>query len=141
MLNDSKKSNKDFWHIWTNHSTMKYFKFLHSVFSVWKLESLINNSKGLAKTKLKSKSSSWVTFVKCSINCKYSSTWASLVAQQCRICLQRRSCRFDPWAGKIPWRRAWQPTPVILSGESHGQRSLVGYNPQGCKESDMTKAT
>ena len=34
--------------------------------------------------------------------------------------------RFDPWAGKIPWRRAWQPTPVLLPGESHGQRSLVG---------------
>ena len=32
--------------------------------------------------------------------------------------------RFDPWVGKIPWRKAWQPTPVFLSGESHGQRSL-----------------
>ena len=31
---------------------------------------------------------------------------------------------FDPWVGKIPWRRAWQPTPVFLSGEFHGQRSL-----------------
>ena len=37
------------------------------------------------------------------------------------------------WVGKIPWRRAWQPTPVFLPGESHGQRSLVGYNPWGCK--------
>ena len=36
---------------------------------------------------------------------------------------------FDPWDGKIPWRRAWQPTPVFLPGESHGQRSLVGYSP------------
>ena len=36
---------------------------------------------------------------------------------------------FDPWVGKIPWRRAWQPTPVVLPGESHGQRSLAGYNP------------
>ena len=42
---------------------------------------------------------------------------------------------------KIPWRRAWQPTPVFLPGESHRQRSLVGYSPQGCKESDMTKVT
>ena len=32
---------------------------------------------------------------------------------------------FDPWVGKIPWRRKWQPTPVFLLGESHGQRSLV----------------
>ena len=35
----------------------------------------------------------------------------------------------DPWVGKIPWRRAWQPTPVFLLGESHAQRSLVGYSP------------
>ena len=40
---------------------------------------------------------------------------------------------FDPWAKKIPWRRKWQPTPVSLPGESHGQRSLVGYSPPGCK--------
>ena len=37
--------------------------------------------------------------------------------------------RFDSWVGKTPWRRAWQPTPVFLPGESHGQRSLVGYRP------------
>ena len=49
--------------------------------------------------------------------------------------------RFDPWVRKILWRRAWQPTPVVLPGESHGQRSLVGYNPQGPKESDMTEVT
>ena len=33
------------------------------------------------------------------------------------------------WVGKIPWRRAWQPNPVFLTGESHGQRSLAGYGP------------
>ena len=42
---------------------------------------------------------------------------------------------------KIPWSRKWQPTPVFLPGKSHGQRSLVGYSPQGHKESDMTKRT
>ena len=40
-----------------------------------------------------------------------------------------------------PWRRAWQPTPVFLPGESHGQRSLVSYSMWGCKESDMTEAS
>ena len=45
----------------------------------------------------------------------------------------------DPWVGKIPWRRAWQPTPVLLPGESHGQKSLVGYSPWGRKESDTTE--
>ena len=42
----------------------------------------------------------------------------------------------DPWVWRIPWRRAWQPTPVFLPGESHGQRCLVGYSPWGCKESN-----
>ena len=57
---------------------------------------------------------------------------ASLVAQwkkghlQCR---RHRRCRLDPWVGKIPGRRAWQPAPVLLPGKSHGQRSLAGYSP------------
>jgi len=48
---------------------------------------------------------------------------------------------FDPLVRNTPWRRAWQPTPVFLPGESQGQRSLVGYNPQGRKELDTTEAT
>ena len=47
--------------------------------------------------------------------------------------------RFDSWVRKIPWRRAWQPTPVFLPGESHGQRSLVGFSPKICKGSDRTE--
>ena len=50
-------------------------------------------------------------------------------------------CRCDPWVGKIPRRRAWQPTPVFLPGESHRQRSLVGYSPWGRKEPDRTEVT
>ena len=46
---------------------------------------------------------------------------------------------FDPWVGKIPWRRKWQPTPIFLPEEFHGQRSLAGYNSWGHKESDMTE--
>ena len=53
---------------------------------------------------------------------------AFLVAQMVRICLQSRRPGFDPWVRKIPWRREWQPTPVFLPGESHGQKSLVGYS-------------
>ena len=45
----------------------------------------------------------------------------------------------SPWVGKVPWRRWWQPTPAFLPGESHGQRSLAGYCPQGCKEVDRTE--
>ena len=52
---------------------------------------------------------------------------------------QCRRHGFDPWVGKIPWRRKWQPTPVFLPGKSHGQRSLVGYRSWGCKELDTTE--
>ena len=45
--------------------------------------------------------------------------------------LQCRRRRFDPWAGKIPWRRKWQPAPVFCPGKSHGQRGLVGYIVHG----------
>ena len=56
-----------------------------------------------------------------------------------RICLQCGRPRFDPWVGKIPWRRKWQPIPVLLPGEFHGGRSLASYSPWGHKESDMTE--
>ena len=45
----------------------------------------------------------------------------------------------DPWVRKAPWRRAGQPTPVFLPGESHGRRSLAGCSPRGHKESDTTE--
>ena len=40
---------------------------------------------------------------------------------------------FDPWIGKIPWSRKWQPAPVSLPGKFHGQRSVAGYSPWDCK--------
>ena len=46
---------------------------------------------------------------------------------------------FNPWVGKIPWRRKWQPTLVFLPGEFHEQRSLAGYSPWGHKQSDTTE--
>ena len=46
---------------------------------------------------------------------------------------------FHLWVGKIPWRRKRQPTPILLPGKSHGQRSLAAYSPCGCKELDTTK--
>ena len=56
---------------------------------------------------------------------------------QCR----RYETQFDNLVSKIPWSRKWQPTPVFLPGESHGQRNLADYSPQGRKESDMTEVT
>ena len=56
-------------------------------------------------------------------------------------CRRHRRHEFDPWVGKIPWRSKRQPTPIFLTGESHGPRSLAGYSPWGCKESNTTEAT
>ena len=62
-------------------------------------------------------------------------SWASLVAQP----VKNLPAMQDPWVGKIPWRRALQPTPEFLPGESHGQRILLGCSPWGHRESDMTE--
>ena len=48
---------------------------------------------------------------------------------------------FDPWVGKIPWSRAWKPTPVFLLVELLGQKRLVGYSPQHREELDTMKVT
>ena len=60
------------------------------------------------------------------------------LACQCR---RRKRHGFDPWVGKIPSRRKRQPAPVFRPGESHGQRSLVVYNPWGHKESNTNEHT
>ena len=54
-------------------------------------------------------------------------------------CRRHKRHGFDPWVGKVPWRRAWQPTPVFSPGEFRGQRSLVGYSPEGHKEVNKTE--
>ena len=46
-------------------------------------------------------------------------------------CRKLKRLGFNPWVEKIPWRKAWQSTPVCLPGKSHGQRSLAGYSPWG----------
>ena len=53
---------------------------------------------------------------------------------KCRRCKRRR---FDPWDGKIPWSKEWEPMSVFLPGKFHGQRNLAGYSPQSHKESDI----
>ena len=52
---------------------------------------------------------------------------------------ESKRCGFNPWVGKIPWSKKWQPTPVFLPGKSHGRRSLVGLQSRGRKESDTTE--
>ena len=66
-------------------------------------------------------------------------TLASLLAQMVKNLPAMQETWVRSRVGKIPCRRRWQPTPVLLPGESHGQRSLTGYSPGSCKESDMTE--
>ena len=53
-------------------------------------------------------------------------------------CRRHKRCGFDPWVGKIPQRRKWQPTYVFLPGKPHAQRSLAGYSPWGHKKQSKT---
>ena len=66
-------------------------------------------------------------------------SWGSLVVQMVKRLSAMRETQVQSLGREDPWRRKWQPTPVSLPGESHGWRSLVGYSPQGRKESDTTE--
>jgi len=66
--------------------------------------------------------------------------WASPVNPPAVQETQKRH-GLDTWVGKIPWRRTWQPTPVFFPGKFRGLRSLAGYSPCGCTESDLIEAT
>ena len=61
--------------------------------------------------------------------------WLSRKEPSCQCSL----CGFNPWVRNIPWRRKWQPTPVFLPGESHGQKSLAGYSPWDRRECDTAE--
>ena len=65
-------------------------------------------------------------------------SWTSLVAQMIKNLPVMQETWTDAWVGRIPWRKAWQPTPVFLPGEFHGQESLVDYR-HGVAELDMTE--
>ena len=65
----------------------------------------------------------WATFTHSLMHILVLTWWLDGKESAC----QCKRCGFDPWVGKIPWRRKWQPTPVFLPGKSHGQRSLAGY--------------
>ena len=64
-----------------------------------------------------------------------------LVAQMVKNPPAMQETRVQSLSQNHPWRREWLPSPVFLPGESRGQRSLTGYSPWGCKESDTTEAT
>ena len=66
--------------------------------------------------------------------CIYGASQVVLVVRNPPACRRHKRHGFDPWVGKIPWRRKWQSTLVFLLRKSYGQRNLVGYSPGGFKE-------
>ena len=76
---------------------------------------------------IKSNHISWISFKK---KKTYMYNWVWFLKW---LSSTESSYGFDPWVGKIPWRRKWQPTPVFLPGKSHGQRGLEGHSLQGLK--------
>ena len=75
-------------------------------------------------------------FVLCGFDTNYRSTHLAIPGnasgkEPTCLCRGHKRYMLDPWVGKISWRRPWQPTPVFLSGEFHGQMSLGGYSPRG----------
>ena len=78
----------------------------------------------------------FLTVYSCLFWCRVSPWWCNSKESTCQ-CRRCKGFGFNPWVGKILWRR--QPTPVFLSGIFHGQRSLVGYSQWGCRQLDMTE--
>ena len=72
-------------------------------------------------------------------HCVYIIPWLPWWLSGKELACQCRRPEFDPWIGKIPWRRKWQPTPAFLFGKFCGQRNLVGYSPWGREELDTTE--
>ena len=75
------------------------------------------------------------------ISCRFGGLvyWTYLVAQMVKNLPAMQETRFSPLCQEIPWRREWQPTPIFLPGEFHGQGSLEGYSSWDHKESDTTE--
>ena len=109
-----------------------YLRSKRKVWGIWTLSHSADGSKIQFIWNAKAKRSIQILYTK-TVNLK------SNLAVFKAFCLQYGRPGFDPWVGKVLWRRKWQPTPVLLPGKSHGQRSLVGYSPWGRKELDTTE--
>ena len=124
------------------------FMFFFFVFQIYYNEHVL-----ILQLNFKNKSNSWCVYVVsplclCSnLLIKHRSYWirAYLIAQSVKNLLATQETQVQSWIRKIPQRRKWQPTPVLLPGESHGQGSLAGHSPRGCKSwtrlSDFTTTT
>ena len=77
-----------------------------------------------------------MNFNNCIHLCNYANGLPKWLSGKESACQSRR-LGFHSWVGKIPWRRKWQLTPVFLPQETHGQRTVVGYSPWSCKETQL----
>ena len=77
----------------------------------------------------------------CNLICYWDFPVCATVKESACQCRRHKRHRFNHWFGKIPWRRVWQPTPIFLPGESHGQRSLAAYSQEGHTELNKTEVT
>ena len=93
----------------------------HSCFLIQGSQTVTETIKRFPKLSPRTQNSHWHLIIFCLFVFNHFNLWASLVAQMVK---NLRRPGFDPCVGKIPWSRKWQPTPVFLPGESHGQRSL-----------------
>ena len=107
----------------------------HSSVLAWRIPGT-RESDGLPSLGLHRVGHDWSDFAAAAASWVPGGTSGKEPACQCR---RRKRRGFSPWVRKIPWRRKWQPTPVSLPGESHGQRRVAGNSPWGRKESDMTE--
>ena len=125
-------------HVWQHfHFYLVIFHIINSLFS--KCVSISPLGLPRLRIKLMKNMLMYLTFIKY-LQCTTSSPSGSSGKEPACQCRRHKRHKFDPWVGKIPWRRA-QPTPVFLSGESYGQRRLDGYSPWGHKKSDTTEGT
>ena len=127
---------------------MSYLTCLFCLFWIFHINGIMHNVVSLSRFFNLAHSSSFFYVVECSRTSlifiaismvKYG--WSSQVVLMGKeYTSQCRRHKFDPWVRKIPWRSAWQPSPVFLPGEDQGQRSLVGYSSKGCKEVPQIKS-
>ena len=147
------------WSIWSYHTLLvarKWYSYFGKVFSsFWEVKQKLTISLSFSTSRYLVTQEKWsICLWRCSLKLYYSnpqtgSSASLLRASQVALVVKnllasagrRMRHRFDPWVGRIPWRRVQQPTPVFLPGESHGQRSLVAYCPWGRKESATTEVT
>ena len=141
QVNCLQKTNKIF--LWKSRTESRVSRTCHLQYLGYKAKLLdVGRNRKTWSTLKRKKNDQWNESVE--MTQMFKSVEIGKQVAQWRTCLpmqETKEMRVWSLGGKIPWRRTWQPTPVFLPGESHGQRSLTGCSPWGRKESDTTEHT